>query len=72
MNKRTEWLLKPSPLFSFQDLNSIRKPPTKIIKQHIAPGTITSSSNPTFQSVAIKPNTVDPQWYWKSLRPVLP
>jgi len=78
MNKRTEWLLKPSPLF-FID-TSIKSPlPIKTIKQRVTPGTVTSSWNVNSQAILISNGPAPenrvfgmPMWYWKSLRPVLP
>jgi len=78
MNKRTEWLLKPSPLFSID--SNIKSPlPIKTIKQRVTPGTVTSSWTVNSQATLISNGPTPenrvfgkPMWYWKSLRPVLP
>ena len=72
MNKRAEWLLQPSALFFINTL--VKSPlPNKIIEQYGAPGTVTSSWSYNWQITLIDTaSSVDPMWYWKSLRPVLP
>ena len=79
MNSRIQWLLTPSllnPITIGNQLGNATEPVIKSIN-YITPGTITSSSNPTFQVDPIKttPESTafgQPMSYWKALRPVLP